>query len=137
MPAPLMRLMNAIIFGIFRNRSFNGGWLLMLTTVGARSGEQRKSTLGYFPDGDNAWIVIGSAGGAASHPAWVYNLAKHPDQVWVEIGSRKIKVKSETLTGEARTQAWQRVVATSPGYASYETKTDRQIPVVRLAAIPA
>jgi deazaflavin-dependent oxidoreductase (nitroreductase family) len=64
----------------------------MLTTVGARSGAQRRSLLGYFPDGENAWIIVGSAGGAAKHPAWIFNLAKHPDQVWVEMGNRKIKV---------------------------------------------
>jgi len=137
MPAPLMRVMNSIIFWIFRNRAFNGGRLLMLTTVGARSGEPRRSTLGYFPDGDNAWIIIGSAGGAAKHPAWVYNLAKHPDQVWVEIGNRKIKVTPATLTGDARAQVWQRVIAQAPGYASYENKTDREIPVVRLTAVRA
>ncbi len=132
MPAPLMRLANAAIFHFFRNRDFAGGRLLMLTTVGARSGEQRRSALAYFADGDNAWLIIGSAGGAAKHPAWMYNLAKHPDQVWVEIGNRKVKVKPETLTGEARTQAWQRILAKAPNYGAYETKTDRQIPVVRL-----
>ena len=137
MPAPLMRFMNDLIFRIFRNRDFNGGRVLMLTTVGARSGEQRRSTLGYFPDGDNGWIIIGSAGGAAKHPAWIYNLAKHPDQVWVEIGNRKIKVTPETLKGEARAQAWQRVVANAPGYGTYETKTDRQIPVIRLSPATA
>ena len=127
-----MKFVNGLIFRIFRNRDFNGGRVLMLTTVGARSGEPRSSTLGYFPDGDNGWIIIGSAGGAAKHPAWIYNLAKHPDQVWVEIGNRKIKVTPETLKGEARAKAWQRVVAASPGYGGYETKTDREIPIVRL-----
>ena len=136
MPAPLMRVMNGIIFGIFRNRSFNGGRLLMLTTVGARSGVQRKSTLGYFPDGDNAWIIIGSAGGAASHPAWVYNLAKHPDQVWVEIGRERIHVHPELLGGEERAKAWRRVVAEAANFAKYETATDREIPVVRLTRVP-
>jgi deazaflavin-dependent oxidoreductase (nitroreductase family) len=134
MPAPLMRFINAIVFRIFRNREFSGGRLLMLTTVGARSGEQRRSTLGYFPDGDNAWLVIGSAGGAARNPAWVYNLARHPDQVWVEIGPRKVKVRPEILKGEERAQAWQRIVAKAPNYGAYETKTDRAIPVVRLTA---
>jgi deazaflavin-dependent oxidoreductase (nitroreductase family) len=132
-----MRFINGVLFSIFRNRSFNGGRLLMLTTVGARSGEQRRSTLGYFDDGDNAWNVIGSAGGAAKHPAWVFNLAKYPDQVWVEIGNRKIKVTPETLTGEDRARAWQRVVAEAPQYGSYETKTDREIPIVRLTKVAA
>jgi deazaflavin-dependent oxidoreductase (nitroreductase family) len=135
MPAPLMGFINGIMFRIFRNRGFNGGSLLMLTTVGARSGAQRRSLLGYFPDGENAWIIVGSAGGAAKHPAWIFNLAKHPDQVWVELGNRKIKVTPETLTGEARARAWQQIVAKSPGYSAYETKTDREIPLVRLTPI--
>jgi deazaflavin-dependent oxidoreductase (nitroreductase family) len=133
MPAPLMRFLNAGVFRIFRNRDFAGGRLLMLTTVGARSGKQRHSTLAYFPDGDDAWIIIGSAGGAAKHPAWIYNMAKHPDRVWVEIGDRKVKVKPETLKGEERRQAWQRVITWAPNYAGYETKTDREIPIVRLS----
>jgi len=133
-----MQFMNDTIFRIFRNRTFAGGHLLMLTTVGARSGEPRRSTLGYFPDANgNAWIIIGSAGGAAKNPAWVHNLAKNPDQVWVEIGNRKIKVKPEILKGQERAQAWQRVVAQAPNYGSYETKTDREIPVVRLSPFAA
>jgi deazaflavin-dependent oxidoreductase (nitroreductase family) len=132
-PAALMRIINPIIFRIFRNRGFNGGRLLMLTTVGARSGESRSATLGYFPDGDNAWIIIASAGGAAKHPAWMYNLARNPDKVWVQIGNRKVKVTPETLTGEDRARAWQRVIAQAPSYAAYESKTDREIPIVRLS----
>jgi deazaflavin-dependent oxidoreductase (nitroreductase family) len=127
-----MQLMNDIMFRIYRNRPFQGGSVLSLTTVGARSGQPRRSTVMYFRDGDNAWLVVGSAGGAAAHPAWIYNLAKHPDQVWIEVGSKKLKVTPESLTGEARAKAWQRIVTESPGFASYEIKTDREIPVVRL-----
>jgi deazaflavin-dependent oxidoreductase (nitroreductase family) len=129
-----MRFINSIIFGLFRNRNFFGGRLLKLTTVGARSGEQRTSTLAYFPDADGtSWIIIGSANGAAKHPAWMFNLAKHPDQVWAELGNRKVKVTPVTLTGDERAQTWKRVVAQAPSYAGYETKTDRDIPVVRLS----
>jgi deazaflavin-dependent oxidoreductase (nitroreductase family) len=129
-----MRFINSIIFGLFRNRNFFGGRLLKLTTVGARSGEQRTSTLAYFPDVDGtSWIIIGSANGAAKHPAWMFNLAKHPDQVWAELGNRKVKVTPVTLTGDERAQTWKRVVAQAPSYAGYETKTDRDIPVVRLS----
>ena len=129
-----MRLINSVIFGLFRNRNFFGGRLLKLTTVGARSGEQRTSTLAYFPDVDGtSWIIIGSANGAAKHPAWMFNLAKHPDQVWAELGNRKVKVTPVTLTGDERAQTWKRVVAQAPSYAGYETKTDRDIPVVRLS----
>ena len=127
-----MKLLREPIFRLYRNRRFAGARLLMLTSLGARSGQPRRHTLGYFPDGDNAWLIVGSAGGSATHPAWAYNLAKHPDQVWIEIGQRKLKVKPELLKGEERARAWQRIIAEAPVYASYPSKTDREIPVVRL-----
>ena len=77
-------------------------------------------------------MIVGSANGAARHPAWLYNLAKHPDQVWIEIGKQKIRVRPETLKGEERAAMWRRIVQAAPNYASYETKTDREIPLVRL-----
>jgi deazaflavin-dependent oxidoreductase (nitroreductase family) len=87
-----------------------------------------------FPEGDDAWLIVASKGGAASHPAWFYNLAAHPDQVEVEVEGRKTAVTPQTLTGEERATAWQRITRERPNFASYETKTDRQIPVVRLTA---
>jgi len=135
MPGPLMQFMNDAIYFIFRGRPFSGLRLLRLTTIGARSGQPRRSTLGYFAESDRAWVVIGSAGGAAKHPAWIYNIAKHPDQVWVELGGKKIKVRPESLKGEERASMWRRIVAAASNYASYETKTDREIPLVRL--VPA
>ena|SRR5579859_7041227 len=134
-PGPLMRLMNDIMFRIFRNRRFQGvGPLLALTTTGARSGQQRRSTVMYFPESDHSWLIVASAGGAAAHPAWFFNLAKNPDNVWIEMGNRKLKVTPETLRGEQRATAWQRIVARAPGFGGYETKTDREIPVIRLTA---
>src|SRR5712691_10412900 len=135
MPGPLMQFMNDAIYFIFRGRPFSGLRLLRLTTIGARSGQPRRSTLGYFADTDKSWVIIGSAGGAAKHPAWIYNIARHPDQVWVELDRQKIKVRPETLTGEERASMWRRIVAAAPNYKSYETKTDREIPLVRL--VPA
>jgi deazaflavin-dependent oxidoreductase (nitroreductase family) len=138
MPGRLGQFFNDTIFRIFRNRRFMGAKVLMLTTVGAHSGQKRRTTLGYFgdPAEQNAWIIVGSAAGAAKHPAWIYNLAKHPDQVWVEIGDQKLKVTPQTLTGEEREAAWRRIVAQAPNYADYETKTDRVIPLVRLTPAP-
>ena len=60
---------------------FMGMDLLYLTTVGAKTGEKRQSPLARFPDGDDAWIVVASNGGASPHPSWYYNLLAHPDQV--------------------------------------------------------
>ncbi len=137
MPGPLMQFFNDAIYFILRGRRLSGLPLLRLTTVGARSGQPRRSTLGYFEDGGPAWVIVGSAGGAAKHPAWVYNIAKHPDQVWVQLSnsSHNVKVRPERLTGEERAAMWQRIVQASPGYASYQTKTDREIPLLRL--VPA
>jgi len=93
MPGPLMQFFNDLIFFVMRGRPFSGLRLLRLTSVGARSGQPRRSTLGYFGESDRSWVIIGSAAGAAKHPAWIYNVAKHPDQVWVEFGKQKIKVR--------------------------------------------
>jgi deazaflavin-dependent oxidoreductase (nitroreductase family) len=135
LPGPLMQFFNDAIFFILRGRRFSGLHLLRLTTVGARSAQPRRSTLGYFEDGEQAWVIIGSAGGAAKHPAWIYNIAKHPDQVWVQLDGDKVRVRPETLKGEQRAAMWKRIVEVSPNYASYETKTDREIPLVRM--VPA
>jgi len=132
MPGPLMQFLNDTIFFIMRRRRFSGLHLLRLTTVGARSGQPRRSTLGYFEEGPNSWVIIGSAAGAAKHPAWIYNIARHPDQVWVELADKKLQVRPETLKGEERAAMWQRIIQAAPNYAAYETKTDREIPLVRL-----
>jgi len=111
---------------------FQGMDLLYLTTVGAKSGAKRQSTVTRFADGADAWLVVASAGGSVHNPAWYHNLAAHPDQVWVEFGGKQLRVTPTQLEGEARAQAWQRITKSQPRYAGYEQKTDRTIPVVRL-----
>ena len=106
--------------------------LLKLTTVGARSGNEHRVSLSCFPAGQNAWYVVASSGGASKHPAWYYNMAKHPDQIWIELDGRKVRVDAETVTGAERDRAWREIVATWKGYADYQTRTDRVIPVVKL-----
>lgn len=108
--------------------------LLLLTTYGARSGARRRTLLAWMPDGDG-WLVFASAGGAARHPGWYYNLARTPDRVSVDVGKRHVKVRPESLKGAERDAAWRRVVESSPRYGEYEQKTDRQIPVVRLTPV--
>jgi deazaflavin-dependent oxidoreductase (nitroreductase family) len=105
---------------------------LLLTTVGAKSGQQRTVPLGGFPDGPDAWLVVASAGGGARHPAWFINMARHPDQIWVEVGKRKFQARGESLRGERRQEALGKISAISPRYAGYQKKTDREIPIVRL-----
>ena len=112
---------------------FQGMDMLYLTTVGAKTGQKRQSTVTRFADGDDAWLVVASAGGSARHPAWYHNIAAHPDQVWIEFGGRHMRVTPTQLEGDARAQAWQRITQLQPRYAGYEQKTDREIPVIRLS----
>jgi deazaflavin-dependent oxidoreductase (nitroreductase family) len=106
---------------------------LVLTTVGARSGVERTSPVGWFPTGDDdSWLIAASAAGAAKNPAWYHNLAAHPDKVTIEMGGRRIPVTAEQLHGADRADAWQRIITAAPRFAQYETKTDREIPVIRL-----
>jgi deazaflavin-dependent oxidoreductase (nitroreductase family) len=113
---------------------FMGFPILLLTTIGARTGKEHTHVLGGFPDGKDAWLVVASKGGAATHPAWFINLAKNPHQVRIQVGNRKLKANVESLQGEAREKAYEKVVAVAKNYAGYRTKTDREIPVIRLAA---
>ena len=138
LPQPLMKALLPVGNWFMRLR---GAKLLELTTTGARSGLPRTVTVGWFPDflgakpdGKDTWLVVASNAGAAQHPAWYINMARNPDQVWITIDGRKIHVMPESLKGDERAEAWRRIVAISPGYGSYETKTDRQIPIVRLRA---
>ena len=115
----------------------NGQPLLLVTTVGARSGARRQVLLSRFPDGESAtsWIVTGTAGGSAAHPAWFLNMARNPDKVWVELDVREIQVRPESLEGADRDAAWERIVSLAPSFGRYPRATDRLIPVVRLSAI--
>jgi deazaflavin-dependent oxidoreductase (nitroreductase family) len=137
LPLAHMRFVTDLIFRIYRKRRFMGFRLLRLTTIGARTGRERRTVLGYFDDPANpeARIIVASAAGSARHPAWYFNLAKHPDKVWIEVGDEKLQVQAELLSDGERMAAWQRVVAEAPSYAAYPTKTDRQIPLVRLTPV--
>lgn len=111
------------------------GWdfpVVLLTTKGARSGRERITALGGFPDGDNAWLVVASMGGMAHHPAWFYNMMSNPDDLWLEVGKRRVKVRGQSLVGAERTAALGRIASISPRYGKYQEQTDREIPIVRL-----
>jgi deazaflavin-dependent oxidoreductase (nitroreductase family) len=110
--------------------------VVLLTTTGARSGMPRTAVLGGFGDGEDAWLVVASNGGAATNPAWFINMVKKPEQMWLEVGQRKLKVRGESLEGAERENALRRIAAISARYGKYPQKTDRQIPVVRLTPAP-
>lgn len=108
--------------------------VLLLTTVGAKTGVERTHIVGGFPEGENAWVVVASNGGAADHPQWFVNMAKNPDQISIQVGERKLQVTASCLIGPERIEALNRVAAIAPRYGDYPKKTDREIPVIRLTA---
>ncbi len=129
LPRPLMNVIRGLMVWFAR---LAGNRTVILTTVGARTGRPHTVAIGRFAAGEGAFLVVASNMGSARHPAWCINMAKNPNQVWAEVGKRKFKVRPQLLKGAERQAAWQRVIAASPGYAAYQQKTDREIPIVRL-----
>jgi deazaflavin-dependent oxidoreductase (nitroreductase family) len=113
---------------------FEGARLLLLTTIGARSGAAHTTLLGYLPDGGERTLVIASAGGAPNHPAWFYNLVANP-RVKVEAGVFTYDAQAVVLEGAERDRVFARAVEADPGWADYQAKTTRVIPVVALQAV--
>jgi deazaflavin-dependent oxidoreductase (nitroreductase family) len=133
---PMVRAIMAFVRRVHKitGNKMSGQPLLYLHTAGAKSGQPRTSAVMAFADGDDTWLVVASRGGTAGHPSWLYNIAAHPDQIEVEIDGRKLAVTATMITGEERTSAWKRITTSQPRFSGYEAKTDREIPVVRLAA---
>ncbi len=130
-PKPLMKMVMSLASAFMR---LKGLTVIQLTTVGARTGAERTNDLVAVPEGTTTWIVAASAGGAAKHPAWFFNMARNPDKIWLSAGNGKVKVQADTLKGEEREAAWNKLVAVYAGYNGYRKKTDREIPVLRLSA---
>ncbi|MFD7439752.1 nitroreductase/quinone reductase family protein [Streptomyces sp. NPDC059909] len=114
---------------------FEGGRLLLITTTGARSGARHTTPVGYLPDGGERVLVIASAGGAPRHPDWFHNLVAHP-RVTVEAGVFTYEAEAVVLEGAERDRAFARAVEADPGWADYQARTERTIPVVALQEIP-
>ena len=133
MPAPIMfaHRLGRELTRIRKTGKFGELPSLVLTTVGSKSGLERKTPLAYFPD-ENAWLIVASFAGAAKNPSWYYNLAAHPDKVSIEFGGRREAVVAEQLHGTERESAWRRITAASQRFAEYQSKTDRELPVIRL-----
>lgn len=109
---------------------------LVLTTVGRKSGEERKSPVGWFPGQDGSWLIVAAAAGAPKNPAWYYNLAANPDEVQIEIRGQTVAVTAEQPHGAEREQAWQQITTAAPQFGKYEEHTDRELPVIRLIRKP-
>lgn len=135
----LLKLWMALHVGIYRlsggkfGGNMSGSRVLLLTTTGRKSGKVHTVPLGCF-DHKDGYVIVASNSGQPTHPAWYHNLKSNP-QVTVQVFDQVISVTAEVLSGEARKQAWQQVIATAPSYANYEKRTTREIPVVLLRPV--
>lgn len=112
-------------FGPFKGRN-----LLLLTTTGAKSGEERTTPLVYSRDGDRL-VIIASMGGAPKHPAWFHNISANPE-VTLEVGTEKFNARASVAEGAERDRLYAQQAAEMPAFNEYQEKTTRRIPVVVL-----
>ena len=112
---------------------FAGRTLLLLHSVGAKSGQPRVNPVAYVPDGDRL-IIIASKGGAPTNPDWYYNLVANP-LATVEVGTEQFPVRAAVAVEPERTRLYNQMVAVMPGFAEYKLKTTRVIPVIILSRV--
>ena len=139
---PDTETLNAFNKGIIDEFRANGGRvtgqfananLLVLTTTGAKSGQSRVSPLAYFRI-DDKLIIIGSFAGAPVNPAWVHNLRANP-QARVEIGTDAFDATARELPSAERDELFPKIAAVAPGFAEYQSKTSRVIPLFELQPV--
>ncbi len=107
-----------------------GSTVLILTTTGRKSGEQRPTPLIYGMDGENPMIVA-SKGGAPDPPAWYLNLSDQPE-VQVQIKDDRFNARARTASPDEKPELWKQMTQIWPHYDEYQKKTDREIPIVVL-----
>lgn len=112
---------------------FAGATLLLLHTTGAKSGQERVNPVVYTTDGDQL-VVIASKGGAPTNPDWYYNLVANP-QVTLEVGTEQFQAQATIPAEPERTRLYNQMATAMPGFAEYQRKTERIIPVVVLTRI--
>ena len=103
---------------------------LLLDHVGAKSGKRRTSPLVYAKDGKNV-VIVASKGGYPKHPAWFHNLRANPDTT-IQVGAERRPVRAHVANPQERKRLWPKVVRTYGGYADYQRRTEREIPLVVL-----
>ena len=132
-------MLKAIVsVGVFLYRLTGGGIggrvqslpVLLLTTTGRKSGKQRTVPLGFLRDG-STYVIIASYGGLPRNPAWFLNLESEPSAT-IQVKKRQMQVTAETANSEKRRGLWARLIEVAPGYANYEKRTTREIPMVIL-----
>jgi F420H(2)-dependent quinone reductase len=104
--------------------------VLLLDHVGAKSGTLRTSPLVYGRDGES-FVLVASKGGYPKNPAWLHNLLANPDTS-VQVGSRHLDVHARVAEGEERARLWRLMLSVYGGYAAYQERTEREIPLVVL-----
>jgi deazaflavin-dependent oxidoreductase (nitroreductase family) len=112
---------------------FTGKTLLLLHTVGARSGEERINPVAYVTDGDQL-VIIASKGGSPTHPNWYFNILAHP-LVTVEVGTDQFQASAAVALEPERTRLYSKMAAMMPSFTEYEQKTKRVIPVITLTPV--
>jgi len=113
-----------------RGYHWRGTTILLLTTRGRKSGEERTTPLIHRTDGER-WVIVASKGGAPEHPGWYENLLADP-QATIQVKGETIGATASTAEGEERSRLWSLMTEVWPAYDDYQTKTDREIPVVVL-----
>jgi deazaflavin-dependent oxidoreductase (nitroreductase family) len=110
---------------------WNGVPTLLLTVTGRRSGQPRTSALIFARDGDD-YLVVASMGGAPMHPKWYLNLTSHPGAE-IQVKDDRIAVTARTASAAEKPRLWKLVTEVWPNYDVYQTRTDREIPIVVLS----
>lgn len=109
---------------------WEGTTVLILTTTGRKSGDERSTPLIYQQHGDD-YLIVASKGGADESPAWYLNLEDHPE-ITVQVKADRFAARARTATSDEKPGMWQTMTAAWPAYDDYQQQTDRQIPVVVL-----
>ena len=112
---------------------FEGRTLLLLHSIGARSGAERVNPLMYLAL-DGSYAVFATNSGYANHPGWYHNLRAHPSAS-VEVGTRAVDVTAREAEGEERARIWARQIEVAPAFAELQAKTSRLIPVLLLEPV--
>lgn len=113
---------------------FEGADMILVHHVGAKSGTERVTPLVHFPQGEGRTVIVASKAGAPTNPDWYHNVKANP-RFAVEVGVETVTVEATELVGDERDELWERIKAASPGFAEYERKTDRTIPLIALTRL--
>ncbi|HXR55098.1 MAG TPA: nitroreductase family deazaflavin-dependent oxidoreductase [Acidimicrobiales bacterium] len=136
-----LNLMNAVHRGVLKLSGGRLGWRIMgmpaleLTTTGRRSGQPRTTMLTSPTQEGDTIVIVASRGGDDQHPGWFFNLREHPEVTVAFAGKPKQSMLARVATPEERALLWPRVTAAYSGYAGYQKRTDREIPLVLLEPV--